>query len=326
MFGFHLISNLGKHLGVSLLHKRCKNSDFQFIFDRLSKKLNGWKGKFLLPARRVTLAKLALSTIPYYTMQTFLLPKSLCCKIDKVCRQFILGGLEARSKCHLVNWSKVYRPKEEGGLGFRKAREVNLACMMKLAWGLVVNPERLWVKVIRNKYGLGEDMIPNIRARVRISNADRGIITVWPVFKRNLIWRIGKGNQIKFWRDHWIPAVDRLADFATTDFDESHLNQKINEYALNGNWDWEKLKYVLPSDCLELLSPIKAPDQGTNKDMIAWFPNLEGVYTLKSAYKVWTDDEALTKRRLYKCMWNLVAPQRIKAFLWLVMNEALLTN
>ena len=88
MFGFHLISNLGWCLEVPLLHERCKTS-VQFIFDRLSQKSNAQKGIFLSLVGRVTLVKLALSTIPYYVIQTMKLLATICIEIDKVCRQFV---------------------------------------------------------------------------------------------------------------------------------------------------------------------------------------------------------------------------------------------
>ena len=41
MFGFNLTSNLGKYLGIPRIHKRYKASNFLFILDIMSKKLNG---------------------------------------------------------------------------------------------------------------------------------------------------------------------------------------------------------------------------------------------------------------------------------------------
>ena len=69
-FGVTITSNIGCYLGVPLIHDRCKSSDFQFIINRMMKRLNGWKSNFLLLASRVTLARLALVTIRSYVMQT----------------------------------------------------------------------------------------------------------------------------------------------------------------------------------------------------------------------------------------------------------------
>ena len=49
----------------------------------------------------------------------------------------LIGGLERQQKVHLVDWSTLYRPKKSGGLGLRHSRDVNVAFMMKISWGLV---------------------------------------------------------------------------------------------------------------------------------------------------------------------------------------------
>ena len=75
-----------------------------------------------------------------------------------------------------------------------------------------------------------------------------------------------------------------------------------------------------------MLHPLKAFDIRANDDTIAWFSILEGTFSLKIVFKIWTDNDALIRYRLFRVMWKLNAAQRIKTFLWLVLNEALLTN
>ena len=116
LFGFCHTSNLGRYLGVPFLYERCKVSDFQFIIDRMTQRLNGWKTRTLSLAGRITLAKSALATIPSYIMQIMKLPIIVCAKIDKLCRQFIWGSSENNRNIHLVNWNKICSSKEEGGL------------------------------------------------------------------------------------------------------------------------------------------------------------------------------------------------------------------
>ena len=197
MFGFRPTDNLGKYLGVPLLHEKCKVSNFQYIFDRMNQRLNGWKSHCLSLVGRITLTKSALASIPNYVMQTMKLPANACSKIDKLCRNFVWGSSETRKKIHLVSWKKLCSPKKDGGLSFRKAKDFNLACMMKLAWGIVSKLEALSVKVLRSKYGCSNDMLPVFRNRTRASNAWRGIMSIWPQFRYNLIWRVGNGQTIK---------------------------------------------------------------------------------------------------------------------------------
>lgn len=83
---------------------------------------------------------------------------------------------------------------------------------------------------------------------------------------------------------------------------------------------------MLLNDYLDLFHPIQALNQGEKDDVVAWFPTLERVFPLKMAHRIWIDNKALVGSRLCKNIWNLKAPQRIKALLWLVINEVLLTN
>ena len=53
-----------------------------------------------------------------------------------------------------------------------------MACMMKLAWGLVNQADSLWVKVMRHKNGCEKGIIPNVRNKLKSSNAWKGVIQV----------------------------------------------------------------------------------------------------------------------------------------------------
>ena len=62
------------------------------------------------------------------------------------------------------------------------------------------------------------------------------------------------------------------------------LAKKVTDYVTN-NGDWEeKLGTVLLEDCLELLITIKAPIPSNERDQIAWFPKVNGIFTLKTTY------------------------------------------
>lgn len=110
----------------------------------MKKKMSGWKASSLSFAGRVTLAQAFLSTIPGYVMQTCAIPVMVCDEAEKLCKNFIWGST-AHRKFHLIYWSQIYLPKEEGGLGYRNLKVLNKTYMMKLAWSLVADPKKLWV-------------------------------------------------------------------------------------------------------------------------------------------------------------------------------------
>ena len=62
---------------------------FQHAIDQVNKKLSGWKTGTLSIAGRPTLAKFVIASIPYYTMQSARLLRSVCDEVDKKTRMFI---------------------------------------------------------------------------------------------------------------------------------------------------------------------------------------------------------------------------------------------
>ena len=222
---------------------------------------------------------------------------------------------------------KVCKPKEEGGLNLRRAKDLNLPFMIKLAWGLVNRPEALWVKVICSKYGYQDKIIPDVQRKQQCSNAWRGIVFVWGRFKQNLIWRIGDGKQARFWVDHWIPGVHKLEDLAVVDIDADESGKWVADCADGrGEWNWENIRSSLTEDCLGLFHSVKAPEDNLGRDSVAWLHSSTGDFTMKSAYNCLKEEEEGLSSNLFKAVWKVKAPHLIQQFLWLISNNALLTN
>ncbi|CAN1726093.1 Putative ribonuclease H protein At1g65750 [Linum perenne] len=84
--------NLGRYLGVPLLHGRINRNTYDFLLTRIDNKLAGWKANNLSLAGRVTLASSVLNSIPSYVMQMAALPNYICEGIDRKIRSFICGS------------------------------------------------------------------------------------------------------------------------------------------------------------------------------------------------------------------------------------------
>ncbi|CAN1177967.1 Putative ribonuclease H protein At1g65750 [Linum perenne] len=147
-----LTQNLGRYLGVPILHERVTAHTYQEILDRIDKKLTGWKVKTLSLAGRVTFAQSVLAAIPAYAMKTSVLPVNTCEEIDRRIRNFVWGTTAEERKVSLVSWENICLPKEKGGLGLKMARQLNRAYLTMLAFIFFKDKERLWVRTLQHKY------------------------------------------------------------------------------------------------------------------------------------------------------------------------------
>lgn len=66
LLGIGFTSDLGKYLGVPLLHKRAVKLTYAPVVSKVQKRLASWKGHFLSKAGRSILIKSVSSAIPAY--------------------------------------------------------------------------------------------------------------------------------------------------------------------------------------------------------------------------------------------------------------------
>ena len=119
VLGVNEIRSYERYLGLPSLVGKNKKASFSYIKERVWRKLQGWKGKLLSQADREVLIKAIVQTIPTYAMGCFKLPLGLCHEIEAMVKKFFWGQRGDKRKIHWVKWSKLTKPKLEGGLGFR---------------------------------------------------------------------------------------------------------------------------------------------------------------------------------------------------------------
>ena len=137
MSGIPTADNLGTYLGTSVVRGRQSKNHYKHVIDRVQARLAGWKTKHIALPGRVTHAQSVFSTIPYYTMQTTLIPAAVCDEIERITRNFIWGGFMEERHLSIIKWDIVTMSKANGGLDIRKMRQCNVAFLLKLAWRLM---------------------------------------------------------------------------------------------------------------------------------------------------------------------------------------------
>jgi hypothetical protein len=70
----------------------------------------------------------------------------------QVFQKYLVGFSPSNSrKLTLKAWDFICLPKDLGGLGIRKMREVSLTLLSKLGWKLLCNTNSMWVAQLRAK-------------------------------------------------------------------------------------------------------------------------------------------------------------------------------
>lgn len=93
--GFH-----DRSLDLLVFVGRSKMQTFAYVKDRVWKKLQGWRGSLLSSAGKEILVKTVAQAVPIYTMQCFLLPKTLCEELNAIIANFWWGGDQHRRRIH----------------------------------------------------------------------------------------------------------------------------------------------------------------------------------------------------------------------------------
>ncbi|KAI5349016.1 hypothetical protein L3X38_001903 [Prunus dulcis] len=150
ILGMPDVTDAGKYLGLPTSWGRAKKEALVYVKDRILRKVHGWNQHCLSQAGREILIKSMALAVPAYPMNIFKFPTTLCKEIDSVLAGFWWGQNGDNRKLHWINWDTLGQPKHERGMGFRNLHEFNLALLAKQCWRILMEPQSLWVKVLKD--------------------------------------------------------------------------------------------------------------------------------------------------------------------------------
>ncbi|KAK8629910.1 hypothetical protein V6N13_078727 [Hibiscus sabdariffa] len=304
------------YLGLPSIWGKNKKKALSFIKDKVRRKLQGWKTKLLNQAGKEVLIKVVVQAIPSYVMQCFLLPVTFC---DELCslitRFWWYNSKEKERGIHWLNWRKLCKPKDQGGLGFRDLRTFNKALIAKVAWRLIKFPDSLLARTLMGIYFPDGDIFA--------SSKGNNPSWAWTSIKEGI-------------KDKWIPQLPSLSVSSPkpplcTDVTVSRLILPDER-----RWNLGKLESLFSTEEVEAIISVPIGGEDT-KDELIWSGSRNGQYSVKSGYYILSvndieeevpghSEDTLRNRPLWKSLWKLKVPPKIRAFLWKLCHNILPTR
>jgi hypothetical protein len=323
-----------KYLGLPIYMGKSKVQTFNCLKDRIWKRIQGWKEKLLSKAGKDVLIKAVAQSIPTYAMSCFDLTKTLCDDIGMMIAHFLWSQQEKENKIHWLSWELMCCRKEKGGQGYRDLHLFNLAMLARQGWRLLLEPDSLCAQVLRSKYYPDGELLNSVE-KPGFSYSWRSIVCGLKAVKEGMIWRVGDGTHINIWEDPWLPRGTTRRPI--TPRGRSILNKVsdlIDPYT--GTWDKELIHDIFWEEYVKhiLAIPIKRGEEDTP----AWHYDTRGIFSVKSAYHVLSDnrDHEQTKQigetsslanttntLQWANIWNFQCQPKIKQFLWRLAHNSL---
>ena len=133
LLGARVMTDCDRYLGLPMASGKSKVNTFKYLLEKITKRVRGWKEKFISKAGREILIQTIAQAILTYSMSLFKLPNSICNNINSLLTKYWWGQKQEERKIHWINWKKLCTTKKECGMGFHDLHTFNLVMLAKQA-------------------------------------------------------------------------------------------------------------------------------------------------------------------------------------------------
>jgi hypothetical protein len=280
-----ITNNITKYLGMPTLIGHSKQVVFRFIMDKVRNKLKGWKEKHLSFAGRAVLISAVIQALPTYVMSNFMIPKSMCDQIEKAICRFWWGSKEGQQKIHWKARKELFKPKFQGGLGFRDMHLFNKAMLAKQVWRLQTDPNSLVGQCFKARYYPNTDILHSSQGR-NASYAWQSIYQAIDLIHKGSCWKIGNGQLVNIWEDNWLVYQNGYKTF-TPQANHHNINKVDDIMLLQPQKSWntnliDQIFLPFESDLIKQIPLIDVPMD----DRLMWPYSKDGIYSVKTGYNL----------------------------------------
>ena len=204
--------------------------------------------------------------------------------------------------------------------------------LAKQVWWLLDNKDTLFHRFFKSKF-FPKGSIVDAKEGNR-SFAWKNILKGRYVIEKGLQWHVGNGALIRIYHDDWLPNPHSRKVISPPDFFGSDAKVSVLIDHNKSSWIDDVVdNNFLPHEA----SLIKAIPLSIDacEDNLFWCRNSNGVYSVKSGYMVILENEmndypsssnlSMT-RKVWRDVWSLRIPNRVKTLLWRADLDALPTK
>jgi len=326
LFNVRICGDLGKYLGLPSFLGRNKTTVFRFLEQKLRARLDAWRFKFVSRAGKEVLLKCIAQALPIFAMSVYLLPKSVCDRLERTMNRFWWdSGRSGSGGIHWLSWERLCLTKDRGGLGFKRLHEFNVALLAKQGWRLLMSPDSLVCKLLKARYFSSCGFL-DAKLGSNPSYIWRSILTGQALLKEGVVRRIGDGTETLIWGVPWLADLDnpRLHTPPIHALAQGKVSGLLNDM---GNWDVDIVRDIFePSDVPRILS---TPVSTNNRDVWCWQGDVRGIYSVRHGYRLLTKPFNHADPQLHfhewQRLWKLPVPPKGKEF-FMEMHEEYFTG
>lgn len=154
--------------------------------------------------------------------------------------------------------------------------------------------------------------------------------SIW-IIQKGGCWRIGNGQTIKIWEDHWIPSHNGYKIISPNRGNPDIQVVKDLFLQDDSGWDTKLIEENFLKIDADSITPLPIINTD-NKDEYMWMHEQNSIYSVKSGYQFlqhWKTNSSTSpttsnnSTNLWKKLWSIHTIPRHNLFLWRILNNAL---
>ncbi|XP_062019293.1 uncharacterized protein LOC133735867 [Rosa rugosa] len=217
--------------------------------------------------------------------------------------QFWWGKGGGARGIHWCSWEMLCGRKEDGGLGFRDLRPFNRAMLAKTVWRIFWSKGSLVNDILQAKY-FPNTCFLNASLGTTPSTIWRGLLWGKQVIDSGSRWRIGDGQRVSIKEDRWLPCPTTF--------------KVVSPIPISTEWKVESLLTEIEVWNVPLIHSLFLTHEA---EMILSLPMARELSAKKGGVVAGSSSSNVST--IWKKVWGLKVPHKIKLLLWRAMHNYL---